>query len=175
DQPELAGFLRWRGRQIASIGDEGLAFALQRLLDHGMAAGLDGKAERSVYLGPHVVVVDGELGERGRDIEQRKGMRGGAKIVARGQRFGAEALEDLKLEIERALAGISDLGLGLAELGSGEANLAGQRLAVNESRVQRRRHQLVAMLRRDLDEIAEHIVVPDFQALDGGRVGIARL
>ena len=37
------------------------------------------------------------------------------------------------------------------------------------------RHQLVAVLRRHLDEIAEHIVVADFQALDAGVVGIARL
>ena len=46
---------------------------------------------------------------------------------------------------------------------------------MDEGRVQRRRHQLVAVLRGDLDEIAEHIVVADFQALDAGVLGIARL
>ncbi len=46
---------------------------------------------------------------------------------------------------------------------------------MDESRVQRRRHQLVAVLRRDLDEIAEHVVVPDLEALDAGLVGVARL
>ena len=35
--------------------------------------------------------------------------------------------------------------------------------------------QLVAVLRRHLDEIAEHVVVPDLQRLDAGRIGIARL
>ena len=46
---------------------------------------------------------------------------------------------------------------------------------MDEGRVQRRRHQFVAVLRGDLDEIAEHVVVADFQALDAGVVGVARL
>ena len=46
---------------------------------------------------------------------------------------------------------------------------------MDEGRVQRRRHQLVAVLRRHLDEIAEHVVVADLQALDAGLVGVARL
>ena len=36
-------------------------------------------------------------------------------------------------------------------------------------------HQLVAVLGGDLDEIAQHIVVPDFQRLDLGVLGVARL
>ena len=81
-----------------------------------MAAGLDGKAERGVDLGPHIIVVDREFSERGRDIEQSKRMRGGAQIVARGERLGAQPLENLQLEIERAVAGIGDLGFDLAKL-----------------------------------------------------------
>ena len=46
---------------------------------------------------------------------------------------------------------------------------------MDEGRIQRRRHQLVAVLRGDLDEIAEHVVVADLQALDAGLVGVARL
>ncbi len=42
-------------------------------------------------------------------------------------------------------------------------------------RVERRLHQLLAVLRGDLDEIAEHVVVPDLERLDAGVVGIARL
>ena len=81
-----------------------------------MASRLDRKAERGVYLGPDIIVVDREPGERGRDIEQGKGVRGRAQIVAGFKRLGAEPLKNLELEIERALAGIGDLGLGLAEL-----------------------------------------------------------
>jgi hypothetical protein len=50
----------------------------------------------------------------------------------------------------------------VGELGGGEAHLAGKRLAMDEARVERRLHELVAMLRRHLDEIAQHVVVPDF-------------
>ena len=86
-----------------------------------------------------------------------------------------QLLEGLELDAERAVGGAGDLGFELAELGGGEAHLAGQRLAVDEGRVERRRHQLVAVLRRHLDEIAEHVVVADLQRLHGRGVGIARL
>src|SRR4051794_5216954 len=46
---------------------------------------------------------------------------------------------------------------------------------MNEGRIERRRHQPVAVLRRDLDEIAEYVVVTDLQRLDAGQVGVARL
>ena len=62
-----------------------------------------------------------------------------------------------------------------AEFGGGEANLPGQRLAMDEGRIQRRRHQFVAVLRGDLDEIAEHVVVADLERLDAGILGVARL
>ena len=86
-----------------------------------------------------------------------------------------EALEDLQLEAERAVAGVRNLGFDLAEFGGREAGLTGQRLAVDEGGVERRRHQLVAVLRGDLDEVAEHVVVADLQALDAAIVGVARL
>ena len=46
---------------------------------------------------------------------------------------------------------------------------------MDEGRVERRGHQLVAVLRGDLDEIAEHVVVPDLQRADAGRFGVAHL
>ncbi len=83
--------------------------------------------------------------------------------------------EDLKLERERAIRGSGDAGLKLGELGRGEAHHIGQRLAVNEQLVVRRLAQACGMVGADLDEIAEHIVVPDLQGLDAGRVGITSL
>jgi len=50
-----------------------------------------------------------------------------------------------------------------------------KRLAMDDGGIQRRRHQLVAVLRGHLDEIAEHVVVADLQALHAGVVGVARL
>jgi len=127
-----------------------------------MAAVLDGKAERGIDLRPDIIVVDRKSGERGCNVEQRKAMRSGAQIVADRKRLGAEPVEDFELQIECALAGVRDLGLGLAEFAGGEADLARERLAMDEGGVERRRHQLVAVLRRHLDEIAEHVIVPDF-------------
>ena len=86
-----------------------------------------------------------------------------------------EPLEDLELERQRAVGRVGDLGFELAELGGGEAHLAGERLAMDEGRVERRGEQLFAVLRGDLDEIAEHVVVPDLQRADAGRLGVARL
>ena len=86
-----------------------------------------------------------------------------------------EPLENLQLEPERALGGAGDLGFQLAQLGGGEAHLPGQRLAVDEGGIERRVQQFVAVLGGDLDEIAEHVVVADFQRADAGFLGIARL
>ena len=167
--------LRRSRRQIAGIRDERLAVALQRLFDHGMPAALDGKAERADR--PRAArncrrprVLPARLRHRAPQRHARR--RADRRWL---QRHRAEPLEDFQLEPERAVAGIGDLGFDLAEFGCGEAHLSGQRLAMDEGRIQRRRHQPVAMLRRDLDEIAQHIVVPDLQALDAGIVGVARL
>ncbi len=46
---------------------------------------------------------------------------------------------------------------------------------MDEGRIQRRGHQLVAVLRGNFDEIAEHVVVANLEALDAGVVGVARL
>ncbi len=46
---------------------------------------------------------------------------------------------------------------------------------MDEGRVERRGEQLVAVLGGDLDEIAEHVVVADFERADAGLFGIFRL
>ena len=182
EQPDAAGCLlvlpRWREkrrREVAIIGDERRAVARQRLLDHRMAAAVDGERETAVDLRAHVVALGGKMGERARHIEPRQRFGAGFDASALGEHGGGQTVENLQLEAERAVGGAGDLGVQLAELGGGETHLAGERLAVNEGRVERRREQLVAVLRGDLDEIAEHVVVPDLQALDAGVLGVARL
>ena len=99
-----------------------------------------------------------------------------ALIVTLGRRHGGgEAIENLKLQRQRALGGVGDLRFQLAKFGGGEAHLPGQRLAMDEGRVERRAHQLVAVLRGDVDEIAEHVVVPDLQRPDARGLGVAHL
>src|SRR5207248_2863084 len=65
-----------------------------------------------------------------------------------------QTLENIELEAERAIGGADDLSREIGELGGGEAHLPGQRLAMNELRIGGSRHQLVAVLRGDFDEIA---------------------
>ena len=175
DQPNLAGLLPGRGREIAIVGDKGGSVAFQRLFDDRMPAALDGKVERGIDLGPDVIVVDRKPCQCGRNIEPRKAVRGGAQVVTRRKRLRREAFEDFEFKIECTLAGVRNPGLGLAKLRRREAHLSRQRLAMDEDGIERRRHQLVAVLGCDFHEIAEHIVVPDFQRLDLGLLGIAGL
>ena len=81
-----------------------MTVTFQCLFDHRMAAALDGEAERGIDFGPHIIVIDGEFCQRGRDVEQREGMRRGAQILAGGGNHGAEPFEDFKLQPERAVA-----------------------------------------------------------------------
>ena len=46
---------------------------------------------------------------------------------------------------------------------------------MNERGVERRSHELFAVLRRDVDEVAQHIIVPDLQRADAGGFGVAHL
>ncbi len=63
-------------------------------------------------------------------------MRRRAQILARRNAERAKPFEDFQFQPERAIAGIGDLGFDLAEFGRGEADLSGQRLAMDEGRVQ---------------------------------------
>ncbi len=95
-------------------------------------------------------------------------------VALRGH-SGGQLVEDIELDAERAVGGAGDFRFEVAQFGRGEAHLAGERLPVDEGCVVRRGHQLVAVLRGHLDEIAEHVVVANFQAADAGILGVARL
>src|SRR5712671_5251541 len=96
-------------------------------------------------------------------------------LIARGDCRGREFFEHLKLEVKRAVGGVGDFRFELAELGGGESDLAGEGLAVNEGCVERRAQELLAVRGGDVDEIAEHVIVPYLQCLDAGVVGVAGL
>ena len=162
-------------REVAVVGHERPAVAGEHLFHHRMPSALDDEIERGVDLRPHVVTLDRQLRQGRGHVDDRQRLggvldRGGG----RGHR-GGEPLERFELDAERAIRGAGDLGFERAQFGGGEAHLTGERLAMDEGRVERRRHQPLAVLRRHLDEIAEHVVVADFQALDAGLVGVARL
>ncbi len=140
-----------------------------------MPPALDDEIERAVDLGAHVVALDRQRRERGRHIEHGERLRRALDRLGGGGHLRGKPLENLQLHRERAIRGAGDLGLQRGELGGGEAHLPGQRLAMDEGRIQRRREQLLAVLRGDLDEIAQHVVVAHLERADAGLVRVARL
>ena len=166
---------RRRRREVAVVGHEGGGVTRERLLHHGMASALDDEIERSVDLRPHVMALDRQLCQGCGDVEH--GQRLGRLLDRRCRRRhrGSERLERLQFDGKRAISCACDLGFELAQFGRGEADLSGERLAMDEGRVERRRHQAFAVLRRHIDEIAEHIVVADLQRTHRCHVCVARL
>ena len=140
-----------------------------------MTAAVDNKGVAVIDQRARVVALRGKMRERARDIET--GERPGAILDfgALGHHAGNKPLEDLQLEPERAVGGAGDFGFEFAQLRGGETDLAGQRLPVDEDAVEGRRHQFLAVLRRHLDEIAQHVVVLDPEDANAGVFGVARL
>ena len=163
------------GESSQSFATNGPPSVLQRLLDHRMPPALDAKVERAVHLRAHVVAFDRECRERRRDIERSERLRGALDRFGRRRDLRGEALENLQLHAERAVGRTRDLRLQRGKLGGGEAHLAGKRLAMDEGRVQRRREQLLAVLRGHLDEITQHVVVAHLERAHAALVGVARL
>ena len=124
---------------------------------------------------PHVTALDRERRQRRRHVEHGERLRRVLDVVGRGHHARQQPFENVEFKPERAVGGAGDALFEIGEFGGGEAHLARERLAVDEGRVQRRGHQLVAVLRRDLDEIAEHVVVADLQSANLRLVGVARL
>ena len=147
----------------------------QRLLDHRMASAVNREREAAIDLRPHVALLGRERCERSRDVKGCERLGGRLDILGDRRDARSERIEDLELDPERAVGGACDLGFKPAQFGRGEAHLAGQGLAVDEGLVERRRHQAIAVLRGHLDEIAEHVVVPDLERADLGFVRVARL
>src|SRR5262249_56932373 len=119
-----------------------------------------------------VTTLDGQWRQGGGWGGAGGGLGGVLDGGGRRRHRGGEPLERLELDAESAIRGAGDLGFELAQFGGSETHLTGERLAMDEGRVERRRHQSVAVLRRDLDEIAEHVVVADFQRAYRRRVGV---
>jgi hypothetical protein len=140
-----------------------------------MAPADDDEIAAGVDFGPHIAAFGRKRRQTRRHIDGGKRLGRRLDVFGSRHRLRGEAIEDFKLHPERAFCRTGDLGFEAAKLGRGETDSAGEGLAVNERGVPRRAHQLVAVLGGHLDEIAEHVVVPDFQRPDLGLVGIARL
>jgi hypothetical protein len=114
----------------------------------------------------------GEVGEAGCDVDQRERAGGLRDAVGACRHFGDEVGEQAQLQCHRLVGGLRDLGLQLAQLDGGEAGGVGGRLALDEAAV---RLHLVMLRRGRLDEIAQHVVVLDFERADAEVGAVARL
>ena len=140
-----------------------------------MTATFDHEGMAVVDQRARVIAFRRQMRERACDIET--GERPGTilDVGALGHHAGNKTLEDLQLKPERAVGGAGDFRFEFAQLGGGETDLARERLPVDEDAVEWRGHQLLAVLRRHLDEIAQYVVVLDLENANAGVFGVARL
>ncbi len=140
-----------------------------------MSSALDPEGEASVDRRPDVVLARRKLGERRRDVDLGERPRGAAdrRLLRRDAR--RKVVEDRKLDLERALRGACDLLFELAKLGRGEAHGACHRLPMDEFLGAGACLERLRLAGGDLDEIAEHVVVPDLERADAALLRVARL
>ncbi len=114
--------------EVAIVGDErAAAAALQRRLDHRMAAARDAEHAVADHARARPALGLGEIGEAGGDVDQRQRAGGlGDAVGARGH-FADEVGEQAQLQRHRLVGGLRDLGLQLAQLDGGEARGVGGR------------------------------------------------
>ena len=140
-----------------------------------MASILDGEGEARIDRGPAIGLLDRQLGERRVVIELgKRRARLGKRALRRKHALGKLG-EDGKLELKRPLGGVDDARFELGKLERREAHDIGERLPVHEGFGERRLGQGGCVGGGDLDEIAEHVVVPHLERSDAGRFRIARL
>ena len=151
--------------EIAVVGDEGPAGGAHRRLDHRVPPGGDreGAARIDDRLGPPPL--RRQLGERGGDVDAGERARRCGDRPGMGEDDRAQILEVRRLGRERVVARLRDPRRQSLELGRAEADDAGERLAVDEAGVG---EQGVGDARRDLDVIAENVVVADLEGRDPG-------
>src|SRR6476646_6990742 len=140
-----------------------------------MPAAFDDESMAIVDLRPCVVTLGSKLSKRTGHIETSKCLGTILNVGALRDHAGRKPLEDLQLQSERALGSAGNFCFEFAEVGGGKANLAGEGLAVDEGCVEWCRHQPLAVLGGDFDEIAEHVIVLDLEDTDARVLGVARL
>ena len=172
-RPALASVGGERSQSLATNGPP----SLQRLLDHRMAAALDDEGERAVDLRAHVVALDRE---RRRAPPRRRARRAPRRraLIGRRSRRSTAAASRSKISSSRPSARSAALAIFASSSPSSVVVKRTWPASVwrwMKVALSGARQQLLAVLRGDLDEIAEHVVVPDLQRLDAGLVGVARL
>ncbi len=166
EQPEPLTFL-----ELAVIADESCRVSgFERCLDHRMPSACHGEGKAVIHDRPAIALGDGQLGESGGDIETRQRGRRTRDFAGARLRLGDGILEKLLLQGDGAFCRRRYLALEFAEFHGRVPHGVGQCLTVDEAVA-----QFLAMRCRDLDEIAENVVVTNLERCDARRGGITRL
>ena len=170
DQPDPAVF-----REPAVVGDEP-AFAAggKRPLDHRMAAARHLEGGRTVDPRALPALRGGELGQGGGHVERGERGGGAGGLLGAARHLAHQVVEQLQLDRQRLVGGGGNLLLQIRQLDGGVTHGAGQGLAMDEGGLGPAR-QLVGLGRRDLDVVAEHVVVADLEGGDAGFRDVAAL
>ncbi len=140
-----------------------------------MAPALDAEGAGIVHLRLGPVARAGEDGESQAQVELGQPQRQPRQRGRGVQNLRPQVREQAFLDLQRLAAGVEDARLDLGQLDGGEAQLVGGGLAMDEGVRQRRLQHPVAVCRRRLDEVAQHVVVLDLEARDAGLLRVIRL
>ena len=116
DQADAPAGLGCGRRQLGVVGDEGLAVALQRRLDHRMASRLDAEGRAVVDDRPGPALACGQRRQPRRDIDLGQSLRRSLDRLGLRHDGGGQLREDRELELQRPVGGRGDLRLEFAEL-----------------------------------------------------------
>ena len=118
----------------------------------------------------HVAVRLGHLGQRGGNVQLGRGPRRREQLRGRAAIWAQHLPEELALQLQDALLGVEHQRLVLLQLGRDVALGVDQRLLADVVGRDERRVGL-----RDLDVVAEDLVVADLERLDAGALPLDRL
>ena len=158
-------------REIAIVGDERPAIGRSACSTTGWRPPSMAKIERAVDLRTHVIALDREHRERRGDVEH--GKRLGRALDRRRCRPPPTRRAARRSQARAPSARSAALAIFASSSPSSVVVKRTWPASVwrwMKRRVERRGEQFLAMLRGDLDEIAEHVVVPDFQRANAGRL-----
>ncbi len=167
EQPEFAAIAK-----IAVIGDKSLALAapLQGRFHHRMTAGDNLKIQRDIHQRPHPAPLHSQFRQRRRHIQRRQRFSGLGDTCRLGQSPRRQRLEHLQFQRQGAITGLRDAAFQFTQFRRGIAHRIGHGLAMDEAWP-----HTIRMARRDLDVVAEHVIMPDLEAGNAGLVGITLL
>ena len=138
-----------------------------------MSAGLDDEGSGAIDVWSHIAAAFGQFGQGAGRVEFRRGFGNYRKLFAFGAHHGDEPGENLLFDGDGAFGSRRNSLIERREFSGDEAHRRGNRLPVDKDRGLVRRRQHGCGRRRHFDEIAQNIVMPHFERLDAGLIGIA--